>query len=195
MSFLSADEIAAMGFAAVGQDARISRRASFYNAANIHLGDHVRIDDFCVLSAGAGGIFVGRNVHIAVYCSLIGKGAITLQDFVGLSSRVAIYSSNDDYSGAYLTGPTVPPEFTNITAGPVTLCRHAILGSGSVVLPNLTVGEGAAVGALSLVSRDCDSFGVYVGVPARKIKERSRDLLVQEQAYLQGASSVSARVP
>lgn len=186
MSILNAEELAAVGFAAVGRDARISRRASFYNPAGIHLGDHVRIDDFCVLSAGPGGIFVGRNVHIAVYSCLIGKGRITLGDFANISSKVAIYSSNDDYSGAYMTGPTVPAEYTNITSGPVDIGRHAIIGSGCVVLPALCVGEGAAVGALSLVNRDCESFGVYVGVPARKIKQREQNLLALERAYLSG---------
>ncbi|MCU6498872.1 acyltransferase [Rugamonas sp. A1-17] len=186
MSFLSVEEVAALGLAQVGRDVRISRLASLHNAANIRIGDHSRIDDFCVLSAGVGGIEIGRNVHVAVYSCLIGKGPITLDDFANISSRVAIYSSNDDYSGAWMTGPTLPPEFTNISAGPVRIGRHAIIGSGCVVLPRVTVGEGAALGALSLVNRDCDSFGVYVGVPARKVKERRRDLLAVEQAYLQG---------
>lgn len=184
MSYLNPDELAALGLAHVGRGVQISRRASLYNPGAIRIGDHCRIDDFCVLSAGAGGIEIGRNVHVAVYSSLIGKGKITLADFANISSRVAIYSSNDDYSGAVMTGPTVPPAYTNITGGPVMVGRHVIIGAGAVILPDVTLGQGAVVGALSLVRADCDSFGVYVGTPARKVKERRRDLLAVEQAYL-----------
>ncbi|MET3132126.1 acetyltransferase-like isoleucine patch superfamily enzyme [Oxalobacteraceae bacterium GrIS 1.11] len=184
MSFLTDDEVAKLGLAHVGSGVKISHLASLHNPGNIHLGNDVRIDDFCVLSAGAGGIEIGNNVHVAVYACLIGKGKITLSDFANISSRVSIYSSNDDYSGAFMTGPTVPPAYTNITVGPVHICRHAIVGSGAIVLPNVVIGEGAAVGALALVRADCEPFGVYVGAPARKVRQRKRDLLELEQAYL-----------
>lgn len=195
MSFLSEDELAALGLAHVGRNVKISRRASLYNPAAIRIGDDCRIDDFCVLSAGAGGIEIGRNVHVAVYSSLIGKGRITLADFANISSRVSIYSSNDDYSGAVMTGPTLPPAYTNITGGPVTVGRHVIIGSGAVILPDVTLGQGAVVGALSLVRADCDSFGVYVGTPARKVKERRRDLLAVEQAYLRSLADAAPGAP
>ena len=176
-------ELRDLGFGSVGKGVRISRLASFHNPGAIHLGDHVRIDDFCVLSAGAGGIHIGAHIHIAVFCALIGAGRIELRDFCNLSSRVSIYTSNDDYSGAFMTNPTVPAEFTNVATGPVTVGRHAIIGSGSVILPNVVLGEGAVVGALSLVARDCDPFQVYGGVPARLLKERRRDLLEVEERF------------
>lgn len=167
---------------------KLSDKASFFGAERIQFADNVRIDDFCVLSAGKGGIDIGRNVHIAVYTSLIGAGRITIGDFANISSRVAIYSSNDDYSGAFMTNPTVPAEFTNVTHAPVVIGRHVIIGSGSVVLPGVTIGEGAAVGALSLVNQDIEPFAIYAGVPARKIGERKRDLLELEQHYLKSIS-------
>lgn len=182
---LSRDAIDAMGFAAVGENVQISDRASFYGISRITLGNHVRIDDFCVLAAGDGGIIIGNYVHIAVFSSLIGKGRITLSDFSGLSSKVSIYSSSDDYSGAALTNPTVPTEYTGVTHADVWLGRHVIIGSGSVVLPGVTLEEGVAVGALSLVNRDCKAFGIYAGNPARRIKDRKRDLLEVEKRFLQ----------
>ncbi len=184
MGLLSADAIAAMGFKSVGVDVRLSDRASFYNCAAISLGDRVRIDDFCVLSAGVGGIAIGSHIHIAVYTSLIGAGRIVLEDFCNLSSRVAIYSSSDDYSGQRMTNPMVPEEFTGVTHAPVTLGKHVIVGCGSVILPGVSLGEGAAVGSLCLVQNDCRPFGIYAGTPARFIKERQRDLLALEAAFL-----------
>ena len=173
-----------MGFATLGENVFISDRASIYNCANISLGNNVRIDDFCVLSAGEGGINIGNYVHIAVYSSLIGVGKITLSDFCNISSRVAIYSSSDDFSGNWMTNPMVSSEYTNVVHADVSIGRHAIIGTGSVVLPDVIIEDGVAVGALSLVKKRCETFGVYVGTPARKVAERNQDLLQLEHEFL-----------
>lgn len=184
MAMLSHELIARIGFASVGENVQLSDRASFYGADRIVLGDNVRIDDFCVISAGLGGILIGNHVHISVGASLIGAGKITLCDYVCVSSRTSIYSSNDDYSGAAMTGPTLPTEFTNVRHADVLLGKHVVVGSGSVVLPGVTLEDGVAVGALSLVNRNCEAFGIYAGTPARRVKERRRDLLELEQRFL-----------
>lgn len=183
--YYSEDELNALGLGRCGQDVRVSRKASLYSPGRIFIGHHVRIDDYCVLSAGEGGIEIGDYVHIAVFCSLIGSGRIVLADFSGLSSRVSVYSSNDDYSGEHLTNPTVPGRYSGVTHADVLLGRHAIVGAGAVILPGVVIGEGAAVGALSLVNKDCIDFGIYIGIPARRIGERSRGLLDLEQQLRQ----------
>lgn len=99
MVMLNRKDIESLGFLSIGENLQISDRASFYGTERISLGSNVRIDDFCVLAAGIGGIFIGDYVHVAVGATLIGAGKITLSDFSGLSSRVSIYSSSDDYSG------------------------------------------------------------------------------------------------
>lgn len=184
MAFLTRDQVEARGFRRVGCDVNISDKAAIYNPGAIEIGDFSRIDDFCVISPGDQGLFIGRNVHIAVFCSLIGKARIELGDFCGLSSRVAIYSSSDDYSGATMTNPTVSPEYTGVISAPVVLQRHVIVGAGSVILPGVTIHEGTAIGALSLVTRDCEEFSLYVGNPAKRIKDRRRDLLDLEKKML-----------
>ncbi len=184
MAFISRTAIEAMGFASVGSNVQISDKASFYGASRMQIGSNVRIDDFCVLSAGEGGIEIGNRIHIAVYTSLIGAAKITLSDFCNLSSRISIYSSSDDYSGATLTNPTVPDEYKNVHHAPVHLGRHVIVGSGSVILPGITLEDGVAIGALSLVTKNCKSFGIYAGNPARRIKDRKRDLIGLESQLI-----------
>lgn len=184
MGMLSREAIEQMGFAAIGENVQISDRASFYGTDRIALGSNVRIDDFCVVSAGFGGIKIGQYVHLAVYSSLIGAGKIVLSDFCNVSSRVSIYSSNDDYSGATMTNPTVASDYTGVTHADVFLGKHVIVGSGSVILPGVMLEEGVAVGALSLVSKSCAAFGIYAGNPARRISERKRDLLELERLFL-----------
>lgn len=184
MAFLSPDALQRLGLAACGSDVFISDKASIYNPAKIEIGSRVRVDDFCILAAGEGGISIGSHVHIAAYSAVIGAGRVTLEDFSGVSSRVSIYSSCDDYTGAAMTNPMVPDEYKAVDHRPVHVGRHAIIGAGTVILPGADVQEGVAVGALSLVTGTCQAFGVYSGVPARRIKERRRDLLKLEREYL-----------
>jgi dTDP-4-amino-4,6-dideoxy-D-glucose acyltransferase len=184
MAFLSADALAKIGFKSVGSNVLISDKAVFYNTHLISIGNNSRIDDFVLMSAGEGGIEIGSFVHIACFCTLIGKGKIVLDDFSGISSKVAVYSSNDDYSGKFLTNPTVSTKYTNVTSKDVIIGKHVIVGSGSIVLPGVSIGEGTAIGALSLVNKDCAEFKIYVGNPAILLKDRRRDLLELEKEFL-----------
>lgn len=175
MAFYTQAELEELGFKYLGENVQVSKLASIYNASNIDIGDNSRIDDFCVLSAGEGGISIGRHVHIAVYTSLMGAGKITMEDYTGLSSKCAVYSSNDDYSGMFMTNPTVPSRYTNVTHAPVTIKKHSLVGVGSIILPGVTIEECVAVGALSLVNKSLESGFIYIGQPAKKKMKRSRN--------------------
>lgn len=177
MSVYTLEELQAIGFADFGDNVQISRKASFYGVSRISIGNNVRIDDFCVLSAGQGGIKLGDYIHIAVYSSIIGAGQVTLHDYCNISSRVSIYSSSDDYSGMFMTNPMVDEQFTQVYSAPVNLEPHVIIGSGSVVLPGVTLAEGVAIGALSLVTKSLPAWGIYAGQPVKLIKPRSNALL------------------
>lgn len=191
MSFYSKEELTLLGLKCVGDNALISKKASIYNPSNIEIGDNVRIDDFCVLSAGSGGIAIGNYIHIAVYSSIIGAGRVTLSDFCNISSRVSIYASNDDYSGDFMTNPMVPSEYTGVSHADVAIGQHVIIGSGSVILPGVTLEEGVAIGALSLVAKDCSAFTIYAGNPLKRIKERKRNFLALEKQLKAKLYSVS----
>lgn len=191
MPFLDRTDLERMGFRHLGAEVLVSDKASFYGAANISIGDRTRIDDFCILSAGSGGICIGRNVHVSCYASIIGAGSVTVEDFVALSVRSTVFSSNDDYSGEHMTNSTVPGEFKRVAHAPVTIRRHAMVAAGAIVLPGVELGEGSVLGALSLANRDLEPWGIYAGVPAKKVKERSRRLLELESAYLNQLSNIT----
>ena len=118
------------------------------------------------------------QLHVKAFQDSNGDG---LGDFAGLSARVAAYSSSDDYSGESLTNPTVPEAFSAVQHAEVIIGRHVIVGAGGVLLPGATIGQGAAIGALTLVTKPCAEFGVYFGAPARKIGERKRTVLELER--------------
>ena len=178
MPFLTREQIERIGFADVGTNVFISDKASFYNPSKISMGDNIRIDDFCILSAGSGGIELGDIVHIACHATLIGEAKIKIGTLCGVSSKVAIYSTNDDYSGHSLQGGKLIQErHRNPTIKPVTMEDYTIIGALSVVLPGVTIEEGTVVGALSFVRKSLKPWGVYTGNPLRYVKKRSHDML------------------
>ena len=88
-----------------------------------------------------------------------------------------------------MTKPMIPVELRGIYGGKVLLKKHAIVGSGSTVLPGVTVGEGSAVGTMSLVSKDIKSWTINIGIPCKEIKERSKELLRKEAEFLKKISN------
>jgi len=182
-------ELRTFGFAAVGEHVQVAKNAVIIGLAHITLGDHVRIDGNTVIAADSGSLTLGQHIHIGGDCFLGCAGGITMADFSGLSQGVRVYSATDDYSGQSLTNPTVPKPYTRVTAAPVVLGRHVIVGSGSVILPGVCIGDGASVGALSLVTKSLEPWGVYFGAPARRLKRRSQQLLALEQQLLDSQRS------
>lgn len=181
--YLSREELLAVGFASVGEDVLISDKACFYGASKMHIGNHVRIDDFSVL---IGNITIGDYVHIGIGCGLHASiGSITMEDFSSFSSGVVAYAASDDYSGEYMTNPTVPKKYTNDISSHIVFGRHAIVGTGSTILPGAIVSEGCAVGAMSLVRGPLEPWGIYAGIPCRKVKERSKRCLELEQQLME----------
>jgi galactoside O-acetyltransferase len=176
MSFLSQKELDKMEFKFLGKNVLISDKCSLYNTKNISINDNSRIDDFCILSAGNEGIEIGKYVHIACYSSLIGKGKIIMKDYSGLSSRVSVYSSSDNYDGEYMTNPCLPDIVTNTTHKDVIIGKHVVIGSNSVVLPGVVLTDGCSIGAMSLVNKSVHTQDVMAGIPIKKIKERKLNI-------------------
>lgn len=177
MAYLSKNDLKDIGFKSLGDSVFISDKASIYNSKNIHLASNIRIDDFCILSAGKEGIVIENYVHIGAYSSLIGSGLITVGNFSNISTRVSIFSSNDDYSGLSMTNPTVPMDLRNVNCETVSIGKHVIVGSGSIILPGSALEDGVAIGALSLVKGRCSEFCMYGGVPLKFLKYRSKGML------------------
>ena len=178
--FYTNDQLKYLGLKSIGNNVLISDKASIYSPQNISIGNNVRIDDFCILSPSSE-LNIGNYIHISCYASIIGKGKVIIEDFVSISGRVSIYSSNDDYTGMGMANPMVPEEFRKVKDGDVTIKKHAIIGAGSVVLPNVIIEEGCAIGAMSLVRKNCKEFSIYAGCPAKKIGERNKNILNLEK--------------
>ena len=182
MSYYTQEQLTTMGFKSLGSNVKISDKASIYNCEQIEIGDHSRIDDFCVIS---GKVEIGRNVHIAPFCLVAGGNeGIVFEDFSGLAYQVQVFTQSDDYSGKTLTNPTIPEIYKTEFKKRVVIGRHSIVGAGSIIMPGVVLAEGTSVGAISLIRKNTESWSIYVGNPAKKIKIRSKNLLNLEKEYL-----------
>ena len=174
-SFYTPEELAQLGLKSYGENVRISRYAQIYSPEKISIGDNVRIDDFCILS---GNITIGSHIHIAAYCAMYGADyGIIMEDYTGLSARATIYAAMDDFSGDYLIGPIHEDKSINVTGGLVQICKYAQIGAGGLVFPSVCVGEGTVLGAMSMAKQALIPWSIYAGIPAKKIKNRSKGLL------------------
>jgi acetyltransferase-like isoleucine patch superfamily enzyme len=173
MGTLSPDQVSRLGLAEVGTDVTISDRCSIYGAGSIRIGNHVRIDDFVILTARQP-VVIGSYVHISAFAFLSGSYGIIIEDFVNVSPRATLLSGNDDFSGQSLPGALIPEELRNVEGACIHLGRYSMVGGHSIVLPGVSFSEGAVVGALSLVKKSLEPWGIYGGVPARLIRPRSR---------------------
>lgn len=182
MGFLNREDLEKLGFKSIGKNVLISDKCSIYNPEKISIGNNVRVDDFCILS---GDIQIGNYIHISAYSALFGGAGIVMHDFSGLSSRGTVYSVSDDYSGDFLTNPMVPEKYRKVQCEKVVFEKHSLVGAGSIILPGVILKEGTAVGANSVVAKSTDEWSVYAGTPAKKLKNRKKDLLELEKKLLE----------
>lgn len=188
--FYTDEELARYPFRRLGRNVKIKRNAGLFFVENISVDDDSRIDDFTIIVASREPITIGKNVHIASHCYISGSDGFTMEDFTGMSPGVLIFTSSDDYTGGKLTNPTLPRHLIGGPCGPVTLKKHVLIGAGSVVLPNVTIGTGSTVGSLSLVKKSLDEWGIYCGSPVRRLRDRKKDLLKLEAEHFSGRTVV-----
>lgn len=183
--FYERDELIQLGFKKVGNNTRIHKSCIIVGVENISLGDNVRIDGFTSLIVGDGFLTLGSHIHIASHCYIGASAGVVMDDFSGLAYGIKIHSSSDDYSGTCLTNSTIPSRYKNSISGTVHLGRHVIIGSNTVILPKVNIPIGCSVGALSLVTKSLEEWGVYCGCPVKRLKDRSNKLLEVEKEFIE----------
>lgn len=155
-----------------GKDVRL------YQLAKIELPQFVEIDDHCIIFDfaflnGRKSLKIGKYCCITWHCVLEGGANIRLGDRVFLGPGSKLLSSTYDFNGLY-TSQLLPEGAYNIRYGDITLEDDAYIGAGTVVMPGVTIGEGALVGANAFVNKDLEPWGIYVGAPAKKIGDRRK---------------------
>jgi acetyltransferase-like isoleucine patch superfamily enzyme len=170
-------------FRHMGSNVTVYKLAIILSPENVTLGSDIIIDDFVFIGSHRR-LVLGNRVHISSHSSITGGGRVLLSDFSGMGSGARLISGTDDFTDGRLNGSAIPAEFRETHRGTIILEPHAIIGTNAVVLPDVTIGEGATVGAGSVVTRSLEPWGVYAGSPARKIKTRPRDIVLANEQRL-----------
>jgi acetyltransferase-like isoleucine patch superfamily enzyme len=180
---MAAVDPATLGLRAVGTEVRVHALTRITDADRVALGSHVILDDFTFLQ-GRESLTIGDHVHVAMFSSISGGGAATIGSFVTVSQGVRLFSGTDVPDGSGLTGSTIPPEHRAVVRSHLTVNDFAFIGANTVVLPAVTIGEGAVVGAQSLVRDDLEPWTIYAGSPARPLRARPREPMLRLAAEL-----------
>lgn len=105
-------------------------------------------------------VVIGERVTIMNGCLMMSAGGITIEDDALIAANVQLISNNHDLEQRSI-----------ITCLPVRICKKAWIGAGATILPGVTVGENAVVGAGSVVTRDVEADTIVAGNPAKVIRK------------------------
>jgi acetyltransferase-like isoleucine patch superfamily enzyme len=170
-------DISAAGFASAGADVRIYDMSRITAPEQITLGSHIVVDDFVFLQGGQR-LEIGDYVHVSSFASISGGGEGVVGAFAGIASGARVYTGTDVVDGSGLIGPGVPSELRAVERARTEIGEHALIGANAVVLAGLTVGPGAVLGACGVATEDLEPWTINVGVPARPVKRRSSETIL-----------------
>lgn len=171
-------------FKKIGKNVEIGRNVYFRYPELVEIGNNVIIDEFCYFTTE---LKIGSYVHIAPHCTVIGgkKGKLIMEDFSGLASGCRVICCSDNFYGDGLTNPTVPEKYkSSIKYNEIRIKKHAVIGTACVIHPGVIIGEGAAIGSMSLITKDIEDWSINIGIPAKKIKERERNTILEYEKLL-----------
>ena len=164
---------------ACGQDVIIAPNAEIRRPHLVKIGSHVSIDHgfYCTSK-----MEIGDYIHIAPYTTVIGgePGLLRMAHFSGIAAGSRVVCVSDEYNGEGLVGPIVPKQYRDKSiVAPVIFEMFACVGTNVVMLPGVTLAEGSVVAACSLITQSTEPWTVYAGVPARAVKRRPKEKMIE----------------
>jgi len=166
-------------FKKLGKNAKIGDNVYFRYPGSVEIGDNVIIDEFCYFTTS---MIIEDYVHISASCSVIGGKDTTfiMREFSGMGAGSRVFCRGDDFIQTGLTNACIPMEFRKLSNPTIVEFKeHAILGTGCVCHPGVTIGEGATVGSNSLVIKSLEDWWVYFGSPVKKYIKRDKSGMKQ----------------
>ena len=135
---------------------------------NVRIREHAWIQATSHLTDLGKGLRIGDNTFIGPHCTLGAGGGITIGQDVTLGAYVQLLAENHNFSDSHLK-----INEQGVSRQGIVIEDDCWLGNSVVVLDGVHIGEGAVVGAASVVTHDIPARSIAVGNPARVIKQRS----------------------
>lgn len=137
----------------------------------VSIGNHVGISAHTIITNPCE---IGNWVHLAVQVVIYAggrEGKCIIGDYAGISAGCKIICGGDDYLGDYLSNAVIPDRFKNDHPRDVVIGRFCLLGTDTVVQPGVVLAEGTRTGSCTLITKDTEPWGLYIGQPARRVKD------------------------
>jgi len=170
------NDLRKMGIAQVGSNVKISEHATIVGLENVYLGNNIRIDSYVVILAKRGQLKIGNNVHIEPSSSIVCHYGVEIGNYCTISHGVRLFTASADYSGMHFTNVFPDTKYQVPKTGKISIGDHVIIGGNSVVMPGVTIEEGAAIGALSFVRKNILGWSIYGGNPLQVLKKRDQQI-------------------
>ena len=155
-------------FRSIGADCVFETGVLVFHPENITLGENIYVGHYAILKGYyKNQMVIGDGTWIGQQCFFHSAGGLTIGKNVGIGPGVKIITSVHDEAGRGLAVLHSP-----VTFAPVVIEDDVDLGVNSVILPGVTVGKGAIVGAGAVVNRDVPPYAIVAGVPAKVLRER-----------------------
>lgn len=130
---------------------------------------------------GGEGVVIGPHVHIGEGSKLnIGGGQLVFEAHSGCSDDCQFPTGHPDLDYLYISAAD-PPELHRVRRYVTVVKQHALILIGATVLPGVTIGTGAVVAARSVVTKDVPDWAVVMGHPARVVRYRNPDEVIDQQ--------------
>lgn len=155
-----------------GEGVRLYPLCKIIHPSSAELDNFCQIMDFCFIDAGKC-LKIGKYSTVTWHCIIEGGARTHIGDRVFLGPGTKILTSTYELNGYYAI-EHIPEECRATRYGDIKIEDDAYLGANVTVLPGITIGEGAVIGANSLVTKDIEPWGIYVGSPCKKIGEREK---------------------
>jgi len=140
---------------------------------NISIGDYVWIDSGVRIEAMLGEIKIGKRVHIAPYVIIGAREPVIIGDYASVGAGAKIYANSEyPHGGKRMSGPMIPEEDKAFHTKRITLGKDSCVGTGAVLLPGAEIGEGAVVGANTVVTKKVEPYTIVAGASARILGKR-----------------------
>jgi galactoside O-acetyltransferase len=156
-----------------GEGVRLYPLAKLCKPEVIELGNFCRIRDFVFIWGGLS-VTIGSFTDIQPHVIIWGGGETKIGDYVSVGVGTVLLSAGYDHKAGLRMVDGLPDDETKTLFGKLTIQNDAYIGAHCTIMPNVVIGEGAIIGANSLVLRDIEPWSINIGSPCKKIAERPK---------------------
>lgn len=168
-----------------GEDFYIHDDVALKHPSKATFGSHVAIDKgfYCTTQ-----LKVGDYVHIGPYVNIIGSvgSKVVLEDFSFVALGSKLIAGSDDYTESNLMGPLIPDEYKKVLLTTIKFEKFSGCAVNCVIMPGITLAEGSLLLAGTVLTKNTKPWTIYAGSPARPIRKRDREKVINQEAKLKG---------